>query len=155
MCGEHPQATEDRQSTLGSSPHVRGTPHLQPDALTSVGIIPACAGNTLLLAVPGLRGRDHPRMCGEHKKSLRDVQPRRGSSPHVRGTPRFSFSRVLVLRIIPACAGNTLLSLSPLRRRSGSSPHVRGTPADAQKRRNTAGIIPACAGNTVFKGFFD
>ena len=30
------------------------------------GIIPACAGSTVLATSLAVRLRDHPRMCGEH-----------------------------------------------------------------------------------------
>ena len=50
------------------------------------GIIPAYAGNTMIVPVAHVHWWDHPRVCGEHYHagSLGDRQP--GSSPRMRGT---------------------------------------------------------------------
>ena len=48
MCGEHPFSTLAGTGSPGSSPHVRGAPN-QSDCLNSLpGIIPACAGSTVV-----------------------------------------------------------------------------------------------------------
>ena len=66
MCGEHMSAKTSQWFVLGSSPHVRGAPvqHVDPDGI--IGIIPACAGSTIKVEFHQSKGRDHPRMCGEH-----------------------------------------------------------------------------------------
>ena len=46
VCGEHERANALFTSAEGSSPRVRGTPHLHGGDLAARGIIPACAGNT-------------------------------------------------------------------------------------------------------------
>ena len=134
------------------------------------GIIPAYAGNTILLtegcatlsgSSPHTRGtprwriwthvrvQDHPRIRGEHQP----VRPR--PAP--------------VLRIIPAYAGNTRAVVHPPTALVGSSPHTRGTPARTPRAcmssrdhprirgehfklavaiQQREGIIPAYAGNT-------
>ena len=46
MCGEHLSHDGNLTCILGSSPHVRGTPMEQTAVAVTVGIIPACAGNT-------------------------------------------------------------------------------------------------------------
>ena len=53
LCGEHSHLSTDEYEAEGSSPLVRGAlgPQLQPNL--GLGIIPACAGSTLLLV--GLR----------------------------------------------------------------------------------------------------
>ena len=148
MCGEHSRCSAALELATGSSPHVRGAPHFQPDLLTSVGIIPACAGSTIVLTL-GLCGlRDHPRMCGEHVLVESDESGVVGSSPHVRGARRPWIPNAPLTGIIPACAGSTSATSSKSRRtrdhprmcgehssapsavlsRSGSSPHVRGAP---------------------------
>ena len=54
----------------GSSPHARGAPSEKRAYITHFGIIPACAGSTLIpRGFIGGNG-DHPRMRGEHDKSL-------------------------------------------------------------------------------------
>ena len=119
----------------GSSPHARGALHRGYPRL--------------------LRGRDHPRMRGEHPSVGLRALPRDG--------------------IIPACAGSTLPSpVGPLSCR-GSSPHARGArpggaggcpcPGAHPRVRGehstsgasallAAGIIPACAGSTVIYGTY-
>ena len=110
-------------------------------------------------------------MCGEHQYGINLSGLQKGSSPHVRGTLGNQCSGPHVLRIIPACAGNTLESLGlgadpgyhprmcgehcvPLVMPAivrGSSPHVRGTQAVKDFAQASHGIIPACAGNTTQK----
>ena len=51
----------------GSSPRVRGTRHEGNQKIAQLGIIPACAGNTLCTVEAGAPHGDHPRVCGEHR----------------------------------------------------------------------------------------
>ena len=67
MCGEHRSGFNALFFLTGSSPHVRGARKDSPLRRCHSGIIPACAGSTLTLAVSRSRARDHPRMCGEHR----------------------------------------------------------------------------------------
>ena len=47
ICGEHERTWSYQLSTMGSSPHMRGTPAITPPSDRLTGIIPAYAGNTL------------------------------------------------------------------------------------------------------------
>ena len=152
----------------GSSPHARGTLAVMLTFTVSLGIIPACAGNTQKHRRHRRMLGDHPRMRGEHTAATRPPNRLTGSSPHARGTPHHSGLGCLGLGIIPACAGNTASSslarlsswdhprmrgehLFPGQacgRPSGSSPHARGTRDSTPSIRFKCGIIPACAGNT-------
>ena len=87
MCGEHRSGFNALFFLTGSSPHVRGARKDSPLRRCHSGIIPACAGSTLTLAVSRSRARDHPRMCGEHRRLLPKTAWKTGSSPHVRGAP--------------------------------------------------------------------
>ena len=168
MCGEHSTSKSPPLVVSGSSPHVRGTHAVGASDGTVLGIIPACAGNTVIVRFDDFRSGDHPRMCGEHFRTATHTASRQGSSPHVRGTPSTIPARKKRNGIIPACAGNTACSSFP-RLSSwdhprmcgehltvvpspgsapGSSPHVRGTPLCVSFRGVPVGIIPACAGNT-------
>ena len=66
MRGEHVAQAHSLKIREGSSPHARGAPLSSGCDEAGVGIIPACAGSTLvdkgIVAVDG----DHPRMRGEH-----------------------------------------------------------------------------------------
>ena len=129
MCGEHPVHGEP----------VRNAP----------GIIPACAGSTVL----------------DPERSWRWT----GSSPHVRGAQSKRWRAHGSYRIIPACAGSTpragvrgsrsrdhprmcgehAWESEQKRDEWGSSPHVRGALDASGHVIHKPGIIPACAGSTT------
>ena len=71
MCGEHRNEIRVRADGRGSSPHVRGTLISWTLQVASMGIIPACAGNTSSSIRSSSFARDHPRMCGEHVSACR------------------------------------------------------------------------------------
>ena len=148
MCGEHFVQCELVPVYRGSSPHVRGARVERGRDVLGVGIIPACAGSTLMKSSPLIAYV--------------------GSSPHVRGALPSPRAEVRDYGIIPACAGSTRL-LSHLQRsrwdhprmcgehgvgrahfpfRPGSSPHVRGALSRKSPAPMVPGIIPACAGST-------
>ena len=115
-------------STRGSSPRVRGTLSVSPARRPRTRIIPACAGNSSGVRISGKRRPDHPRVCGElamrdRRPSITADHPRVcgelssvvtttkgvvGSSPRVRGTLDPRSGQYDPVRIIPACAGNSL-----------------------------------------------
>ena len=172
VCGEHNSSKRGTPSLMGSSPRVRGTLYHTVRDGALLGIIPACAGNTRIARNPRRRGRDHPRVCGEHISAKRSEAFRVGSSPRVRGTLASTGHDSLLSGIIPACAGNTcLLPVRMARPRDhprvcgehgvgdaeafgdlGSSPRVRGTRSFLALLLPLVGIIPACAGNTCTMG---
>ena len=86
MRGEHTSSVSLNCWYTGSSPHARGTRGAELLPLESIGIIPACAGNTKKQVIQVLKCRDHPRMRGEHKSLDIGHVIRVGSSPHARGT---------------------------------------------------------------------
>ena len=152
----------------GSSPRLRGTPKLAPQRRRSRRIIPALAGNTLTGKLYCTRCGDHPRACGEHRRSSSPLMSSLGSSPRLRGTRHAGHLRVVAAGIIPALAGNTSWrsSTRPSPRDHpracgehsyawrasssslGSSPRLRGTRGRRLVHRDAEGIIPALAGNT-------
>ena len=107
VCGEHLNAVAGGNADTGSSPRVRGTHELPVVLPEALGIIPACAGNTLNLRHSALFKRDHPRVCGEHVRIRNLYDPPAGSSPRVRGTRPVRHHAMRKPGIIPACAGNT------------------------------------------------
>ena len=66
MRGEHLDFRSSMPFLMGSSPHARGTLYMQHVDIVSIGIIPACAGNTLPDECRRFADGDHPRMRGEH-----------------------------------------------------------------------------------------
>ncbi len=107
MRGEHESARMPVASVVGSSPHARGTRKCRWDVAVHVGIIPACAGNTISFVTASDTLRDHPRMRGEHANAGGMLLCMSGSSPHARGTQLALSQRRIPCGIIPACAGNT------------------------------------------------
>ena len=168
MRGEHARFQFSVMLSRGSSPHARGAPDTCDARYLEWGIIPACAGSTLLESCrTGARG-DHPRMRGEHHRGQTATHGSTGSSPHARGAPDLVTVVDLLNGIIPACAGSTSWASvrpsrsgdhprmrgehepygGPLIDQTGSSPHARGAHKDRLPIPRTWGIIPACAGST-------
>ena len=108
MRGEHFLSNEVNSFSEGSSPHARGT-HIPSYAnKDELGIIPACAGNTIYCVCLSCCTRDHPRMRGEHTTYITKINIKQGSSPHARGTRTGNNIYPTLQGIIPACAGNTI-----------------------------------------------
>ena len=191
MRGEHAFWNLGWEPVAGSSPHARGAlpatssrwratrdhprmrgEHAGGEQVHAVvlGIIPACAGSTVMSTDPDListgssphargapprrpgtcqSGGDHPRMRGEHLETIALLKKLEG--------------------IIPACAGSTNCSIAELTMVWGSSPHARGAQPRSCSRCAASrdhprmrgehgladpytlrvdGIIPACAGST-------
>ena len=154
--------------TSGSSPLVRGQHLAYLLKSNEWRIIPARAGPTKGLTVFCKHNTDHPRSCGAN--AVCDIGCKRccGSSPLVRGQPRFARAFQKCERIIPARAGPTGFSVPACgydqdHPRScganrtfviavigvrGSSPLVRGQ-LNAQTATSVyTRIIPARAGPT-------
>ena len=91
----------------GSSPRARGTPDRHQPDLVRRRFIPACAGNTWILAGQFARNPVHPRVRGEHDLEAGEPAPDTGSSPRARGTRTARLGPASCSRFIPACAGNT------------------------------------------------
>ncbi len=97
----------------GSSPHMRGKLPVEQYPEYYERIIPAHAGQTSSASVRRAMVSDHPRTCGANTVELRLVEPRRGSSPHMRGKRCATASPMGAVRIIPAHAGQTTCMFPP------------------------------------------
>ena len=168
LCGEHSMGSPPTMVSSGSSPPVRGTPMPRTVYFPPRRFIPACAGNTVIVWGCVIFATVHPRLCGEHATAATGVPSGYGSSPPVRGTRLEMSQRQIIVRFIPACAGNTSVSQAPALRNPvhprlcgehhlpstfyrspiGSSPPVRGTLRVLQIVNGDSRFIPACAGNT-------
>ena len=76
---------------------------------SNVRIIPALAGNTLVIPANQTSNKDHPRSRGEYMRSDHGERVVAGSSPLSRGIPGPHRTVDDGRRIIPALAGNTRL----------------------------------------------
>ena len=88
VCGENPLKATHRHTAMGSSPRVRGKRVEVRDRLKRRGLIPACAGKTLIDASRLPHAPAHPRVCGENAVPNRANRRGEGSSPRVRGKRR-------------------------------------------------------------------
>ena len=125
VCGENIACWPANVSVSGSSPRVRGKPYDGVSLSVSVRLIPACAGKTdLAPVVASIRGA-HPRVCGENWIKFAQWLVATGSSPRVRGKLHELYERLLVERLIPACAGKTGVHCTDSVR-TGAHPRVCG-----------------------------
>ena len=138
----------------GSSPRMRGKRSDYARTHDSYRIIPAHAGQTVLLILAIMISPDHPRACGANGESDCHQYGGHGSSPRMRGKLVGLAVKYGVGRIIPAHAGQTTPRYSVaiacpdhpracganLRKfvvesvADGSSPRMRGK-RDAEERR--------------------
>ena len=146
MCGANGPTTQASRWGGGSSPRVRGKLLAFVHGQGAGRIIPACAGQTVGQGEGDVVLADHPRVCGANPLLFTSSSPYAGSSPRVRGKPYAPQELLEVVRIIPACAGQTsvwirsprpesdhprvcganLVWVPRMSQTSGSSPRVRG-----------------------------
>ena len=170
----HPRASGERASNRmrngmgdGSSPRERGTPRICFRPSHRLRFIPARAGNACRPA--GLRSGAsvHPRASGERQARNAGSMFRNGSSPRERGTPCAEAGPGILVRFIPARAGNARSAVRGRRaypvhprasgerstepgetcHEAGSSPRERGTRGLADLAQVRRRFIPARAGN--------
>ena len=110
--GEHHYCFSPPAEYAGLSPLARGTLLFPQPRGALMRFIPARAGNTGL-ALRELREITvYPRSRGEHKNNPIFKGGLGGLSPLARGTHRVGVNDIVILRFIPARAGNTLSFLS-------------------------------------------
>ena len=85
MRGVHVAAHFFFTAVKGSSPHARGPQGFHDLCCVVQGIIPACAGSTLVGRGEIKVKQDHPRMRGVHAVGSSLISAKIGSSPHARG----------------------------------------------------------------------
>ena len=172
-CGANGYGVVEHAPPIGSSPHMRGKPRQPKNSRQKHRIIPAHAGQTYGFLVPLGPDSDHPRTCGANCHISVVMNGSNGSSPHMRGKLIMHRLYIVLRRIIPAHAGQTL---SRCRRsawcsdhprtcganyrgyhedgnNAGSSPHMRGKLAYRGFAHSTERIIPAHAGQTPSRIF--
>ena len=105
--GEHALRKPAKRPVAGSSPPIRGTPHVQTELKTLNGLIPAHTGNTYQYRHAAESSRAHPRPYGEHAITMLLHAGDEGSSPPIRGTPHVQTELKTLNGLIPAHTGNT------------------------------------------------
>ena len=86
VCGEHGDPAQLIPVLIGPSPRVRGTRRKPRRGYPARRSIPACAGNTVPVAMTANNSSVHPRVCGEHPAAVVQAWINNGPSPRVRGT---------------------------------------------------------------------
>ena len=107
VCGEHFFWTKKRSQRPGSPPRMRGARRHGEQQERMVGITPAYAGSTANRFSMPHTWRDHPRVCGEHVKGLRNMYRDLGSPPRMRGAHDVRSLTSPSPGITPAYAGST------------------------------------------------
>ena len=166
VCGGTLRCRPPLGTLRGLSPRVRGNRRCIANCGAGQRSIPACAGEPELNEPPIIDAGVYPRVCGGTTRSLQNRSDFLGLSPRVRGNRPGSRCRPLLLRSIPACAGEPARPMTPLtpaavyprvcggtalagsagRTAIGLSPRVRGNPGDLRGEHRPQGSIPACAG---------
>ena len=151
---------------LGLSPRVRGNPPCSVRSASTVGSIPARAGEPLRCIDTASWTTVYPRACGGTKNSPDRIDAAVGLSPRVRGNQFRTGVEIVRSGSIPARAGEPCPALRPRYRfrvypracggtdrrpalqmiRFGLSPRVRGNRPWARNRSARRGSIPARAG---------
>ena len=167
--GEHEVRAEHVSGQWGSSPLTRGARGVVVDYPLASGLIPAYAGSTEARRDAPISSGAHPRLRGEHYRSISAVKSSTGSSPLTRGVLRVGWHRRRIVGLIPAYAGSTsvrtcvtsrtwahprlrgehLAAGHDIDRAYGSSPLTRGAPWWYLAGHGRGGLIPAYAGSTA------
>ncbi len=171
VCGGSLPARPGHQPPRGPSPRVRGKLYRSRRQVVGGRSIPACAGEARHRGGTDRPSTVHPRVCGGSALDTGLMLAALGPSPRVRGKPRLVLLRAVLLRSIPACAGE---AGRPVERWSswtvhprvcggsgrpvlanvqvaGPSPRVRGKRGGLQQRRVKRRSIPACAGEALHR----
>ena len=106
--GEYSKKPTAQTSGLGSPPLARGILKILIAVFLTIGITPACAGNTTVVIFCKVYIRDHPRLRGEYCGIIKHIPLSLGSPPLARGIHIHSTRNFPTPGITPACAGNTL-----------------------------------------------
>ena len=105
VCGEKGNKVKHCFHDLGSPPRMRGKGRLLAACLDNLGITPACAGKNSAHNMASVIRKDHPRVCGEKKRSRQGAPCVAGSPPRVRGKDGVSGACHSPPGITPAYAG--------------------------------------------------
>ena len=132
-------------------------------------ITPAYAGKRVSIRQAVVNSRDHPRVCGEKQRGVKDMKAAGGSPPRMRGKAEQQQSPVHLQRITPAYAGKSSLrgsracsgrdhprvcgekfrAYAKVWNEWGSPPRMRGKVNAKSVPTAGTGITPAYAGKST------
>ena len=149
-CGGSRRASLTGYPRPGTSPRVRGKRAAARCSFRASRYIPARAGEAGVGDGHYAGCEVHPRACGGSRRTRRSRQARSGTSPRVRGKRDRWWCWTLVIRYIPARAGEAHAS-------AGSRPipwvHPRacgGSLTESQQRDHAAGTSPRVRGKPTY-----
>ena len=149
MRGEYQLLKRSLRDLVGSPPLARGIQNKISSFLMSIGITPACAGNTASGRTARIPYLDHPRLRGEYGDMSCNPQVVMGSPPLARGILNCHLQIFLINGITPACAGNTWQG-DKVQPTTKDHPRLRGEYIKRGKIFSDGlGSPPPCAGNTL------
>ena len=140
-CGEKTPGFYADMAKAGSPPHMRGKVQGHPEQKGAGGITPAHAGKSTVPVHSASPLQDHPRTCGEKKRSKRKHRNTTGSPPHMRGKEWWQKSASCPMRITPAHAGKRL------KRSRSTVPHAAIVPLFPSVCNKPAGSDGSPAGH--------
>ena len=108
LCGEKLTIRKSRKHRIGSPPPMRGKVHMCIVPSTAFGITPAYAGKSARIRPAKHWIEDHPRLCGEKRKTVISSFKDLGSPPPMRGKGDNQIQEAIDKRITPAYAGKSL-----------------------------------------------
>ena len=108
LCGEKKLTFENYKEIEGSPPPMRGKGKRKMKFEKYMRITPAYAGKSFHVPANGLCYRDHPRLCGEKRRSTLRSLLTLGSPPPMRGKASKYKQFVKNKRITPAYAGKSI-----------------------------------------------
>ena len=148
MCGEKIPRKAYHSDKRGSPPRVRGEDCAVSDFTVVERITPACAGRSLCNSAAVRLVEDHPRVCGEKARLLRDVFRYIGSPPACAGRSDLLLDYEVLDGDHPrVCGEKCSHSLKPASH-AGSPPRVRGEVLNPYYVSMGIRITPACAGRS-------
>ena len=170
VCGADVSSSQAANSSPGSSPRVRSRLRVSGAGHVGERIISACAEQTSPRWTSVPAAGDHLRVCGADRGRLVRLQGGQGSSPRVRSRLSDDLAGRIDLRIISACAEQTMTiarcrypdwdhlrvcGADPVDCRDdlqclGSSPRVRSRLGKSPYHTAQGGIISACAEQTKY-----
>ena len=134
-CGANKRCRIHQSEHHGSSPRMRGKRGNYAKARAADRIIPAHAGQTILVTHVRVHAADHPRACGANFHLRNRPSLAHGSSPRMRGKRTPAMPPSCSIRIIPAHAGQTL---RPARRPRRRPDHPRACGANHRKSKQSS-----------------
>ena len=114
-----------------------------------LGLIPACAGQTVRADHRHERQRAHPRVCGADVRVFQLGVDRGGLIPACAGQTVYALGLGTLDWAHPRVCGADAVMRSRTHDRAGSSPRVRGRLLGVVFVAGFSGLIPACAGQTT------